>query len=134
RGTVQDWLYAGYLDREIQALQPQIAQVETAQAKSRESLDRLVMLAGVKNGAVVPLEILQELTRLLPADTWLQQLQYEGETVTLAGNAASASGVLQTLSGSPYFESPQFTSSINRTPDGQEVFRIALRLRAGRGQ
>ncbi|MBI4460965.1 MAG: PilN domain-containing protein [Acidobacteria bacterium] len=134
RGTMQDWLYGRYLAREIQALQPQLAQVETAQAKNRGTLDRLVLLAGVKNSAVLPLEILQELTRLLPADTWLQLLQYEGDTITLSGTATSASGLLPTLAGSPYFEAPQFASAITRTPEGKEVFRIALRLRAGRGQ
>ena len=134
RGTAQDWLYGRYLEREIQALQPQLTQVETAQEKSRGMADRLVLLAGVKNSAILPLEILQELTRLLPADAWLQQLQYDGDTVTLAGTATSASGMLPTLAASPYFEGVQFASAITRTPDGKEVFRIALRLRGGRRQ
>ncbi|MBI1956008.1 MAG: PilN domain-containing protein, partial [Acidobacteria bacterium] len=134
RGSAQDWLYGRYLEREIRALQPQLAQVETAQGKSRATLDRLVLLAGVKNSAILPLEILQELTRLLPADTWLQLLQYEGDTVTLSGTATSASGLLPTLAASLYFEGVQFASAINRTPDGKEIFRIALRLRGGRGQ
>ena len=134
RGSAQDWLYGRYLEREIRDLQPQLAQVETAQEKSRATLDRLVLLAGVKNSATLPLEILQELTRLLPADTWMQLLQYEGDTITLSGAATSASGLLPTLAASPYFEGVQFTSAINRTPDGKEIFRIALRLRGGRGQ
>ena len=129
RGTVQDWLYSRYLEREIQALGPQLEQSEPTRARSQSVAERLERLAGMKSAAGLPLEILSELTRLLPEDLWLQQMQVEGNTLALAGYARSASGLLQTLVASPYFESPQFTAPITSTPDGQEVFRIGVRLR-----
>jgi len=129
RGTVQDWLYYRYLEREIQALRPQLEQVETAQSRSQQLAGRLQLLEGAKSSAHVPLEILSELTRLLPEDVWLQQLQYDGSALALSGYARSASELLQTLAASAYFESPQFTAAISSTPDGDEIFRIGVRLR-----
>ncbi|MGH9784562.1 MAG: PilN domain-containing protein, partial [Terriglobia bacterium] len=130
RGPLQDWLYTRHLERELEALRPRLQQLETTQAGAETARERLRLLAGIRQSATLPLEILNELTRVLPQDVWLQQLAYEGDTVTLNGVAPAASGLLQTLAASPYFENPQFRSSISRTPDGQEAFAIGVRLRA----
>ena len=130
RGPLQDGLYGRRLERELEALQPRLQQLETTQAGAETARERLQLLAGVRQSATLPLEILNELTRVLPQDVWLQQLAYEGDTLTLNGVAPAASGLLQTLAASPYFENPQFRSSISRTPDGQETFAISVRLRA----
>ena len=131
RGTIQDGLFNRHLEREIQALEPQLQEVETAQDRSRRTAERLDLLDGARRTAALPLEILSELTRLLPNDAWLQQMRYEGDSLALTGRAASASALLQILAGSEYFESPQFSSAITRTRDGMEIFRIGVRLRTG---
>ncbi len=130
RATLQDWLYNRYLDREMQALRPRVQQIEVVQEKGQKTVDRLELLRGAQASATLPLEVLKELTRLLPADVWLRQLQCEGDRLSLNGQAASASGLLQNLAASPYFESPQFAAAISRTAEGQEVFRINVRIRA----
>jgi general secretion pathway protein L len=131
RGPVQDWLYAQHLDREMEALRPQLRQLEAAQSSAEEAQRKLQALDGVRQSARVPLEILNELTRILPPDVWLQQFTYDGATVSVTGNAAAASGLLQTLAASPYFENPQFRTSISRSPEGQERFTISAQLRRG---
>lgn len=132
RGTVQDWLYSRYLEREIQALRPPVQAFQVAQEKNQKALERLGLLVEARHSATLPLEILNELTRLLPPEVWLQMLVYEGDSLTLSGSAGSASGLLQTLAASPYFDSPQFKSAISRSPEGKEIFLIGVRLRARR--
>ena len=132
RGTIQDWRYEQSIERQIQSLQPQVTLVETAQEHSRKMYDRLTLLEDNRNAATVPIEILNELTRLLPDDAWLQEWQYDGETLSLGGFAKSASPLLQVLANSPYFENPQFLSAIAKLPDGKEGFRIGVRLRRSR--
>ncbi|MCH7978826.1 MAG: PilN domain-containing protein, partial [Acidobacteria bacterium] len=131
RGTIQDGLLNRYMEREILNLQPQLQEVETTRNRSQRIAERLELLDGVSYTAALPLEILSELTRLLPDDVWLQQMRYAGDSLTLTGNAASASGLLQLLARSEYFDSPRFLSAINPTPDGTELFRIEVRLRTG---
>ena len=129
RGSMQDWVYGRRLERERQSLAPQIQEIERLQGSSRDKMAHLATLARFQQSSALPLGMLDELTRILPADAWLQQFQYEGSTVTLSGTAQSASSVLQALSASSYLESPQFTASLTRNTDGKEVFRIGARLR-----
>jgi Tfp pilus assembly protein PilN len=129
RGLVQDWLYSRYLDREMQTLMPQVQEVEARQEGNRAEYERLLALAAQRRLASVPLAVLEELTRLMPPEAWLQQLQYDGASMTLTGNAPSASAVLQALSESRYLESPQFLSALSRTQEGNEGFRIGVRIR-----
>jgi Tfp pilus assembly protein PilN len=129
RGNVQDWVYGRRLERERQSLAPQIQEIERLQGSSRDKMAHLAALARYQQSGALPLGMLDELTRILPADAWLQQFQYEGNAVTLSGTAPSASSVLQALSASNYLESPQFSASLTRTADGKEVFRIGARLR-----
>jgi Tfp pilus assembly protein PilN len=130
RGTVQDWSYSRYLERERLALLPEIQELEKLQQTNQETMAHLATLSGMRRSGALPLDLLDELTRTLPADAWLQQLQYEGSTVSLSGTAQSASAVLQAVSASSYLEAAQFTAALNRTPEGKEVFRIGARLRA----
>lgn len=130
RGPFQDWLYSRHLEREMEALRPRLQELEVTQTNTDAARARLQLLASTRQSVALPLEILNELTRILPQDIWLQQLAYDGDTVTLNGFAPAASGLLQTLAASPYFENPQFRSSISRTQEGREVFMIDVRLRA----
>jgi len=130
RGPAQDWVYSRHLERERQALLPQIQQLERIQDQNRRVFERLATLANLGRSASLPMELLDELTGLLPEDAWLQQLQFDGNAVNLAGTAASASAVLQALTEANRLESPQFLSAITRTQDGKEGFRIGARLRA----
>ncbi len=131
RGPAQDWLYSQRLEREMQALRPQLQELQATQTSAEQAQQRLRVLSGARQSARVPLEILNELTRILPRDAWLQQFTYDGATVSVSGTAPAASGLLQTLAESPYFENPQFRTSITRSAEGQESFAITARLRAG---
>lgn len=129
RGSYQDWRYQQFIEQQIQSLQPQVKAVDSAEQQSRKTYEHLALLAGLKNTSLLPLEILDELTKQLPPDAWLQQVQYDENTVMLAGYVKSAAPLLQTLAASNLFESPQFLSAISKTPDGMEAFRIGVRLR-----
>ncbi|MBI2816748.1 MAG: PilN domain-containing protein [Acidobacteria bacterium] len=132
RGSYQDWRYQKFIEQQIQSLQPQLSAVEEAEQHSRQAYERLTLLEQTRKTATLPLEVLGELTRLLPDDAWVQGLQYDGTTVSLSGYAKSASPLLETLAASPYFESPQFLSAISKSGDGKELFRIGVRVRKGR--
>jgi Tfp pilus assembly protein PilN len=129
RSSYQDWRYQQYIQQQIQSLQPQLSAVQTAEQQSKRAHERLALLESMRNTATLPLEVLSELTRLLPEDTSLQMMQYDANVVSLTGYAKSASSLLEILAGSSYFESSQFLSSIGKLPDGKEAFRIGIRLR-----
>lgn len=129
RGTIQDWRYEQHIAQQIEALQPQLEAVERAQQRTRSTYQRLALLSGLRDTASLPIEAMEELTRILPQDVWLQQMAVDGDTLAITGFATSASPLLALMASSRYLENPQFLSSISRTQDGKELFRIGARIR-----
>ena len=70
-----------------------------------------------------PLEVLALLTRLLPDDTWLQQLEIKGTRLTIRGLSNQASALIGLLEKSPAFEEPKFLSPVTRQR-GRELFHL----------
>jgi general secretion pathway protein L len=73
--------------------------------------------------------VLYELTRLLPDDAWLSDLQIAGGDVQAIGSAASATAVIERLNRSPLFADAGFRSPVMRDPSSnRESFDIAMHI------
>ena len=71
--------------------------------------------------------ILREVTELMPAGAWLDNLQIQERRIVVAGNAPSATFVLEQMEISPLFQDARFDAPVTR--QGQlEVFRIAATI------
>ena len=71
-----------------------------------------------------------DLTRRLPADTWLQRFSVNADQVQLQGQSREAAALITLLQQSPYLEGPALQGAI--TPDartGKEQFLIQAKLR-----
>ena len=80
-----------------------------------------------------PLAILDELTRLVPTDSWVKQLTVHGRTVEIGGNSPRASDLVSRVEGSAIFENPRFRSPITLAPDGKsERFDLSLDIKGER--
>ena len=60
----------------------------------------------IQNGYKV--EVLAELTRILPADTYLDRLSMHAETTQMQGKSDNAQGLIELINDSPYFENASF--------------------------
>lgn len=60
----------------------------------------------VQNGYKV--EVLAELTRILPGDTFLDRLSMHVDTTQMQGKSANAQGLIELINDSPYFENASF--------------------------
>jgi general secretion pathway protein L len=77
-----------------------------------------------------PLEVIQELTRLLPDDVWLFGLEIRNGSVQIAGLSPSASDLIGRLDQSEIFTNPRFSAAVTRAnKPGSERFEITLDLR-----
>lgn len=73
--------------------------------------------------------VLEELTRLLPDNTWLTELRISGHDIELTGVSASASALIGILEKSGMFRNTSFRSPV--TPDqssGRERLSIAAQI------
>lgn len=86
-----------------------------------------------KHTAPMALQLLAELTRIAPDDTWLSSAQYSGKDLQITGLSHSASALLGRFEPSNILKNAQFRSPV--TPDatsGDEHFVISVSV-AGAG-
>ena len=97
------------------------AQLAANQALAlREQLDKALadsrMLAQKKQSAPAKIDLLRELTLLLPDDTFLERLQLKGDTGQLIGQSGKALALVGILESSKFFSSVGFTSPVTSDP------------------
>ena len=107
--------------------------VAMATAKLRETIAELAggaeFLTKRKRTSPGIVETLDALTRLLPDDTWLQQLRINGEEVRLTGFSAAASSLIGLIERSEHFTEARFRSSVTQDARNKaERFTISAKI------
>ncbi len=82
-------------------------------------------LIGGKKGRLTTIEVLYELTRVLPDDTWLRDLHIGTSEIRIGGYSKSASNLIKLLQQSGVFIDPQFRAPVTQDPvSGKERFEL----------
>lgn len=98
---------AASLDREIEAVRKRTEQLDELRRRPKADMDAL-----------------QEMTRVIPATTWLNFLEINGKQVTVMGETDQAAPLLKTIDTSPLFKGSEFVGSPVRI---QTVERFQIR-------
>lgn len=122
--------------RVAEALSEQVAQAKSEAedaVRVREELNRLVedgrFLTDQKRRSPPVLGILDELTRLLPDDTWIYELRVNRAQIRVVGYSSGASTLIGLIDQSPLFQTPRFQSPVTQDPKtGLERFKISFEL------
>ncbi len=101
----------------------------------REKLEKLVgihnSLPNLKWNGHSTFRILEELSRKLPDDTFVIQLDYDGNNVQIQGESASSANLIETLEASPIFKDVSFKSQLIKIQGtGTDRFHISASLEA----
>ena len=99
----------------------------------REEMDRLEkegnFLVDRKRAAPPTLRILDELTRLIPDDTWVSEVEVKEDGVKVTGYSAAASTLIALIDASPIFKTPGFRSPVTQdSRTGLERFSLSFEL------
>ena len=70
------------------------------------------------------IDLVAELTKAVPDDTWIKQLFFRDNSFEIEGVGLSGAKVLTLLEYSPRFNSVSFTSSVVKDKAGKEKFKI----------
>jgi general secretion pathway protein L len=74
-------------------------------------------------------EVLLQLTRVLPDDTWLDRLRLSGDKVVLSCLSGSSSAVIQLLEGSSLFRNPTLSSQVvHDSAKGRDQFELTASI------
>lgn len=120
--------------RLVGALQAQVAVARKeadAAHQTQKDIDRLaaldLFLVQRKQSKPMRLALIEELSSVLPDDTWLFRLRITGDEVQTFGYSAGASNLIGPIEASPLFRSPQFLAPLMRDQRvDAERFHIAF--------
>ncbi|HVB18130.1 MAG TPA: PilN domain-containing protein [Stellaceae bacterium] len=113
------------LDREVRAARLTANRAEAL----RHEIDRLKHSTDIVRGEVAkagrPLDVLAEVTRVLPDDTYLTDLALRQRKLTLSGRSAGAARLISALAADSSFRNPAFAAPVTRLEAAHaEVFTI----------
>jgi Tfp pilus assembly protein PilN len=125
---IKDELRLRQLQKENQALEPAI----NALRRQETELEQLRKEAGLvteleqRRGEI--LRVLDELSKIVPANAYFSNLRYRAGVLEVQGNAENASALIPLLERSPVFENVGFNAPSNRGRDNRETFSLKADL------
>lgn len=84
----------------------------------------------IKLTAPPKVALVEELTRLLPDNTWLQQLDIHGMEITMQGNTSSSTKLIGLFEQSTLLENASFKSPLVKVQGGEDRFQLAVEIKA----
>ena len=121
--------------KRLETLNAEITKTTPAANRSAD-LDRRInsarqnalLLDEVRGRSKADMDVLRELTKILPPPTWLNSLELSRTQVSVSGETSQAAPLLGVVDASPLFERSEFTTAPARSQDG-ESFRIRTNRR-----
>ena len=114
------------IDAKLQELLP----IVTAAIESRNKVESILETTGkvkeITNPEYLRIDLLEELTKALPDDTWIKKLSFKPDYFEIEGIGISGENVLSLIENTPKFKQVRFTSPVTKDQKGRgkEKFKI----------
>jgi len=115
--------YLKQLNQQIALLQPRAVRSSAVDRRIALAKARIELLDHFRARTKDDVEIINELTRLLPPPVWIASLEIHADNVVIAGEADQAAPLLMVLDSSPLFRNSEFGMAVARN-GANESFRI----------
>jgi general secretion pathway protein L len=107
---------ADALDHEVAARADTARRVNMQRQQLVDAVEGAAFLDRARSGRPTDVEIIDELSRRLPDNTYLEKLAIEDDRLTLIGLSSEASALVPRLEGSPLWTSPALTGALQPDP------------------
>lgn len=112
------------INAQIKAIKKDVSVVEKIQERIAV-LDKAVGSINEIKGSYIPrIDVILELARVLPNDSWAKALTIVENTFEVEGDAVSSTNLIPILENSPLFSGVGLASPVTKTQSGREKFRI----------
>ncbi len=98
------------IDAEIASRKGEVGKIESLKKEIDAAGQEINAIRGFKTSRPVMLDLLREMTRVLPKNVWLSRVRFTESTVEIEGYAASATDIVPKLEASGYFKKVEFSS------------------------
>jgi len=102
------------ISSQIEAKKEEAKKVETLKKEAESLREKITAINNFKHDRVMTLNILRELTSILPKNAWLSRARIATTSVDIDGYAGKATELLPKLEASKYFRKVEFASPIMR--------------------
>ena len=127
--TFQNRALVRKLDQEIQALKGPVDRVQSLRGQTEALEGRIRAFEDRLRNKDMNLEILRELTNILPSDTYLTTYTYRDGTIQMGGSSASAPKLIAELEKSPLLKDVTQKGGIFKEPQtGKDRFSFEAKL------
>jgi general secretion pathway protein L len=118
------------IDNRISSLKPEMKKIEALKKEMDLISSDIKTINNFKKHSIPTIDVLKELTKILPDKTWLTRVRVTEDSVELEGYATSATAIISKLENSKYFQKAEFSSPTFRDPrQNNERFVIKMELR-----
>jgi len=126
------WVEA--INRQIAERQEDVKKVELMKEEIERLTSEISTIEGFRPPGLLILDILKELTTIIPENAWLTGLRVREGIIEINGYATSATELLPLLDASPYFENVEFASpTVRDRVLKADRFRIKMQIVKERG-
>lgn len=121
------------LKSELRRVSKEAKEVDELRKEAENLTHQMNFLAEKKSREPSMLDMLNELSRALPDDTWLNGMQYKDGRVVVQGQSPAASNLIAKIESSAYFKATSFLSPVTKDlSNGLERFQISSEVVNGR--
>ncbi len=120
------------LQAELVQLKAEAKRIEEKCRRYEELKGQLDEISALVSRRGTALEALREIALVLPDTAWIKEFRLTGNDVVISGFAQNSTELIPLLEDSALFCDVVFLSSIKKTPDGLEQFRIGLKIEGGK--
>ena len=122
--------YIDELNIQIGKVQPLAMRADALDKRAEEHRRRIKLLDLYRRRTQGDIDVLAELSKLLPPPVWTQSIDINEDTVTISGEADQAAPLLKIIDSSPLFQNSEFQMGIQRTQQKEgDLFRIRIQRR-----
>ena len=119
-------VYLSDLEARLDKARAEATQATSLTDRVSERADRSRFVLGQKRNRFAVMDLLNEVTRLLPDDTWVLQFGRRGDQMTVSGYSVKPSSLIGILEDSRMFTQVRFSSPVTADPRvGKERFNIS---------
>jgi general secretion pathway protein L len=102
------------IETEISKKRKQAVQLQSLKKEKDVIFEQSHFLANKRAEQISTIEVINEVTRAIPNDTWLNRLVIKSGVIQLQGESSNASSLLQVIESSDLFSNAEFRSPITK--------------------
>lgn len=131
-----------YQYRRVSQIEAALAEVRKTSAEQLAVRDKLAAAEEALNFVIekrksspMALDVVEKLSAILPAHTWVERLELAGNQLEIRGESQEALSLIDTLENTPEFAEVRFKSALNRNKDNdRDRFHLQARVEVTHGE